>query len=264
MKSCFPIFGRSYWFVSSYLMLLITIPILNYLYENFIEKYPIFLLIGVAIFSILPTLTFNGNLLGSSKLVYYVFKILLWGPIWFMFLYLVIKFLKKRCRNLKLFNRSNRFYFVAWGWCSIFMLMVEIVMYYYGQNGNDFCLKIFSTIRDMQSIPCILGAAFFFLMFKNLYIPYNSSINYIASATFGIFLLHNHESSILIFWKKLFNLTVVSKEWYFIPYSLLLLICIFCVGIIIIEFFRKKVEKILFQNLKIIQLSDNIDDRLNR
>ena len=113
-----------------------------------------------------PTLTFNGNLLGSSKLVHYGFKLLLFGLIWFSFLYFLIKDLRENCKGYKIFHQSKWFYFWIWFACYSVMLVTEVVMYSLGLGGNTFAMDNFSTIRDMQSFPCVLGAAAFFLMFK--------------------------------------------------------------------------------------------------
>lgn len=261
IKSFLPILGRSYWFASSYIILLILIPLLNCVYRK-LKKKGYLILVGVAVFSVVPTLTFNGNLFGPSKLVHYGFKLLLFGPIWFSFLYLLIKYLKENCENYRIFHQSKWFYFWIWLACYSVMLITEVVMYSLGLNGNTFAMDNFSTIRDMQSFPCVLGAAAFFLMFKKTDIVYNKKINFVAATTFGIYLLHTHETSITIFWKELFCLDRISLSWYYVPYSLLLLLLIFGVGISI-EYARKKIENMIFSNRNFLCRLNALDLKIN-
>lgn len=261
IKSFLPILGRSYWFASSYIILLILIPLLNCVYRK-LKKKGYLILVGVAVFSVVPTLTFNGNLFDPSKLVHYGFKLLLFGPIWFSFLYLLIKYLKENCKNYRIFHQSKWFYFWIWLACYSVMLITEVVMYSLGLNGNTFAMDNFSTIRDMQSFPCVLGAAAFFLMFKKTDIVYNKKINFVAATTFGIYLLHTHETSITIFWKELFCLDRISLSWYYVPYSLLLLLLIFGVGISI-EYARKKIENMIFSNRNFLCRLNALDLKIN-
>lgn len=94
VRSFLPVLGRCYWFASSYIILLAIIPLLSRLYEKLEIKWG-HIWIGIIVFSIFPTVTFNGNLFGNSLAVKMFFKILMFGPVWFSFLYFVIRFLKE-------------------------------------------------------------------------------------------------------------------------------------------------------------------------
>lgn len=93
LKSFFPIFGRSYWFASSYIILLFLLPLLNKIYERLKIGWR-HILAGTMLFSILPTLTFNGSLFGDLPVVRLIFKLLQFGPVWFSFLYFLVRYLK--------------------------------------------------------------------------------------------------------------------------------------------------------------------------
>lgn len=99
VKSFLPILGRSYWFASSYMILLLLMPVLNRLYEKWNIRL-VHVLVGMFVFSVLPTVTFNGRLLGNSAFVKIVFKLLMFGPVWFSFLYMLIRYLKPRMKML--------------------------------------------------------------------------------------------------------------------------------------------------------------------
>lgn len=98
VKSILPIMGRSYWFASSYIILLLLVPLLNKVYEKLNVGWPQ-ILAATLIFSILPTLTFNGQLFGNSLVVRIVFKLLMFGPIWFSYLYFVVRYIKTHWKS---------------------------------------------------------------------------------------------------------------------------------------------------------------------
>lgn len=98
VKSILPIMGRSYWFASSYIILLLLVPLLNKVYEKLnVGLYQI--LAATLIFSVLPTLTFNGKLLGNSPVIRLVFKLLMFGPVWFSYLYFVVRYIKTHWKS---------------------------------------------------------------------------------------------------------------------------------------------------------------------
>lgn len=55
------------------------------------------------IFSLLPTFTFNGSILGDSKLIWLFFKLLMWGPIWFWLVLVLIYFFKNHIIQMNIY-----------------------------------------------------------------------------------------------------------------------------------------------------------------
>ena len=131
-----------------------------------------------------------------------------------------------------------------------------------GIKGNAFMLNNYSAIRDMSSFPCLIAAGAFFMIFKKITISQSKVINFIASKTFGIYLLHTHEVIISIFWRELFGLNMISKTRWYLPYSLFLVIIIFAVGIAI-ECVRKRVEEAILKENKSREFFEKIDKKIN-
>ena len=100
------------------------------------------------------------------------------------------------------------------------------------------------------------------MLFKKTDIVYNKKIIFVSATTFGIYLLHTHETSITIFWKELFCLDRISLSWYYVPYSLLLLLLIFGIGISI-EYARKKIENMIFSNRNFLCRLNALDLKIN-
>lgn len=135
-------------------------------------------------------------------------------------------------------------------------------MYGRGIEGNVFMLSNYSTIRDMSSFPCLIAAGAFFMIFKKITIHQSKVINFIATNTFGIYLLHNHTVSIPIFWRGIFGLNVIFKTRWYLLYSFFLVIAIFVVGISI-ECVRKRVEDAILGKKKSKEFFEKIDKIIN-
>ncbi len=260
VKSFLPIIGRSYWFASSYIILLLLLPVLNRFYEKWNIRIG-HIVAGTFIFSILPTVTLNGALLGDSYFIRVVFKLLMFGPVWFSFLYMGVRYFKPILKKMRggvealvavlLFTVS---YFL--------MFLIEAVMYKKGIHGNVFMKNNYSTIRDMSSFPCLTAAIAIFLLFVNLHIRKNRIINRLASNTFGIYLLHTHETIAPVFWRGIFSLSFVVKTRWYVQYCIILVAGIFAVGCVI-EYLRKKLERFIFKLLQRRSLFERIDAAVN-
>ena len=144
-----------------------------------------------------------------------------------------------------------------------FMFLVETMMYRKGIQGNLFMKNNYSTIRDMSSFPCLTAAVSLFLLFGTLHIPKNRQINKMASNTFGIYLLHNHETTIPIFWRGIFSLDTIVKTKGYVPYSVALTAGIFIAGCIV-EHFRRKVERLILNQPRIKVFFQKIDTIVNK
>ncbi len=259
LKSFFPILGRSYWFVSSYIILLFLLPLLNKIYER-LKIGRRHILAGTMLFSILPTLTFNGSLFGDSTVIRLIFKLLMFGPVWFSFLYFLVRYLKTHPSIIG--GGSVRRYITIFLCAYGFMYLVEVLLYREGLQGNAFMRMNYSTIRDMSSFPCLIAAGAFFMIFLKLKIRNRRRINRIASNTFGIYLLHNHETTIPILWRGIFKLDMLSRSVWYLPYSMLLVAVIFGVSMLI-EFIRKRAEHVILDNPCICDLCEQMDSVLN-
>lgn len=240
VKSLLPVIGNNYWYASSYIILLLAIPFINRAWGKItIRKWQIALAIIVC--SIIPTITLNGSLLGDSLLVDVYMKLIKRGPIWFIFVYILMKYIKENYATHKWLHAKARTYFFVFLTAYVIMFGLELVFYVKGIQGNAFALDSYIKVRDMPSILCLIAAGAFFLFFKNIQIPYNKWINLIAADTFGVYLLHNHALSIPIFWHGVSNLSNMAKTAIFPLYAIFIAVMIFVVGMMM-EYVRKRIE----------------------
>lgn len=79
---------------------------------------------------------------------------------------------------------------------------------------------IIGTMYDESSITNIVGGFALFFFFLNLRIKKWPLINYFASGTFGVLLIHDHNFFREIFWKRVFR----TEEWRTSKYFVIILI----------------------------------------
>ena len=88
------------------------------------------------------------------------------------------------------------------------------------RTGQSFVAKDALRFYGTQSILTFLSALFSFLMFKNLKIGYHKWINVIASATFGVYLIHDHPIVRPFLWQTVFRNASYQDSLLIIPYSI--------------------------------------------
>lgn len=260
-RSFFPILGRSYWFASAYIVLLLMIPFIRMIWDRVNKKKEILIFLGI-ILSLIPTLSLNGRIFGSSLIIIWVFKVLRYELVWFPFLYILTDYMKKN----GVIKKQSSVYWLAC-FCLIYLVMwvIEIIMYKAGIDGNDVLLYNYSSVRDMTSVLCLLSSFCFFMYFKEMKKGYSKIINTLGGMTFGIYLLHNHEASIPVIYEKIFNFQEIATSTAFFHYcvvSIAFLVIVFVVAIII-EFFRKKIEYVIFSNSVVNRIINSIQSKID-
>ena len=72
----------------------------------------------------------------------------------------------------------------------------------------------------MQSVLTFLSSVSFFMVFKNLDIGHNKRINTVASATFGVYLIHDNGIMRSFLWDTVFRNSAYQNTVMLIPYSI--------------------------------------------
>ena len=220
LKSIIPILSNSNWFVTSYLLLYISIPYINILIKN-ISKKEHFLLISFMLlcFSILPTI----SLLEQYFSCY----------IWFICLYLVGSYLQLY-RNEENFSKSK--YILIF---SIVSLIVEIAFEYYFHTNIHY-------IGEVNNFIIFTLAIGIFIEFAYKEGFYNKYINYVASSVLGIYLIHDNFILSPIIWQKANLRSYISSPCFWM-YEILVIIIIFVVCLIIDKIRQICIEKTIFK-----------------
>ena len=122
-------------------------------------------------------------------------KGLIIGPLWFSYIYCLMRMIKEK-NILEKIDCSLSL--LGWGMTYLIMFVISLVF----QNAH---------IRDLVSPLCLISALFMFNFIRHLNVKQNAKINFIASTTYGIYLFQVHLCFSSYIWLGLFNLKVLSE-----------------------------------------------------
>lgn len=113
----------------------------------------------------------------------------------------------------------------------------------------------------MSSIPILIISICLLLLFLKLNIKNSCKINIVSSATFGVYLIHDHNLVRINLWGKIFKNAKYSYSSYLIVYSIavVLLVFVICTAI---ELVRKYLIENRYMNMIdsfITRISKKID-----
>ena len=241
IKICFPITYPGWWFASTYFMLYLIHPFLNKLLHDLNKNvYQYLILLLVLCWSIIPTLT--TQLFESNSLL------------WFITLYVIAGYAKIYGFNERLKSKHYFFLFLIVLVCSYLISVSFLVL---GTKRNELAVHAIDFF-GMERFPILLMALFLFMTFAKLKIKYNKWINVIASATFGVYLIHDSSYIRYYIWWNIFKINQYKESLFLIPYSILVVFIIYvlCTGI-------EMVRKVLLERPYIIFVNKYVNLLIN-
>jgi len=225
VKSVIPLIVSQWWFATAYFVLYLIHPYLNILLNNLSrEGYKKFLILIFTCWSIIPTLTSFS--FGSSDIINFVclYSLAAYFRLW-----------GKDFGDKKFILYGIFFLFINFLWavvCDFILLEFPFLklnaLYFY----------------SMMSFFTVLGTLCLFLGFRKLHIKNNKLINIIASATFGVYLIHEHFFVKPFLWQKIFKNASFQDSPYLIPYSICVVLLVFTVCTLI-EILRSKIFRLI-------------------
>ena len=190
IKSILPITFNAEWFVTSYILLYITIPFINALINNLTKKeMSVLIIIFIVCFSILPTI----NLLSEYFSNY----------IWFILLYLVGAYTK--LYENKEFSKYSKCFIVVSS-IAIICVITSIACFNMRRLG----------LLEINSFLVFILAYSIFMDFINKKEYSNSIINYVASSSLGIYLIHDNVIIRAFMWKKLKIGSLIKTKFFWL------------------------------------------------
>ncbi len=228
----FPIGRSTYPFATNFFFLMLLSPFINLLIKALDRKnYLRLLAVSFVIFSLIPTIIE----------VRYPYENL----VWFVFLYLLAGFV--RLYPMPLFDRKWLALGVAAGcYCIIagYRAMLGALL------PHIPILRFIPPAMTSRSnaVPVLLCALGLLLFFKNVKVKGSRIINLIASATFGVYLLHDHSKAMRqLLWKDLFDCRPFLSDTAALTWRILAAVAaVFAVGIVIDLIRQYALEKPLF------------------
>lgn len=233
IKVCLPITYPGWWFASTYFMLYLIHPFLNKLLHGLSKtEYQYLILMMVLCWSIIPTAT--TQLFESNSLL------------WFVTLYGIAGYVNLYGGNQKL---QSKHYFSLYFMVLIITYTVSTTFLFLGTKKEEWSTHAIDFF-EIERLPILLMAITLFMGFVTLKMNYHKWINMIASATFGVYLIHDSSYIRYYLWTNIFKINQYQDSTFLILYSILVVFILY-VSCTMIDLIRKKlVEKpyILFVN----------------
>ena len=233
IKVCLPITYPGWWFASTYFMLYLIHPFLNKLLHGLSKtEYQYLILMMVLCWSIIPTAT--TQLFESNSLL------------WFVTLYGIVGYVNLYGGNQKL---QSKHYFSLYFMVLIITYTVSTTFLFLGTKKEEWSTHAIDFF-EIERLPILLMAITLFMGFVTLKMNYHKWINMIASATFGVYLIHDSSYIRYYLWTNIFKINQYQDSTFLILYSILVVFILY-VSCTMIDLIRKKlVEKpyMLFVN----------------
>lgn len=241
-----PFIHNTYWFVTSYLLLMIFSPLLNSAINAMSrQKFKMILFVLVGIYCI-----FNNIV----KLINPVDMTAGYGVLWFIVLYLSAAYIRK---YYKPSNKPAK-YFVAYFVTVVLNLTFHTVFGRLGQVWDN------GMVRDYNNILVYFGAIFLFLAFLNLNVKnltVRKVILFISPLTFAVYLIHESPFVSPYLWNMINvnNWCVENPLFIFFALGTILVLFLFCCAI---EYVRKIIFKYLRIDYLIKKFSDCTENKI--
>jgi len=200
LASIFPTVKGTYWFATSYIVLLLLSPYINKLLLKLTQKqHKALIVLFVVIWCFIPT--FLDASFPGSDLAYFVA------------LYVIAAYI--RLYPLKA-NPSRHFaLFGFWA----FILLASIASMSYLLNYSGVFRKYITYFADYNKLPGAMCALELFLAMTQTKPFYSKLINGIAATSFGIYLIHDNFLIRSFLWKTIFNnAAYVDTPFYFVHF----------------------------------------------
>lgn len=241
--SLFPITYNMYWFATTYVVMYLLSPYINFILNNINKKQHLTLIIILLILvSIIPSIFVDSKMFSDNL-------------IRFIFLYITAAYIKKYVPAL---NKKTTFGMATLGGVLLFGISLL-----YTKLGFDKYITVYNT---MTTVPMLLLTISSFLFFRDLKIDNNNKIiPFFASSAFAVYLIHINR----YFRVYLFNNILHIQDFYdsntllLAGYILIASIIIY-ISCSIIDFIRRKLlEEPLFKLKFLDNLFDKIDNNIN-
>lgn len=211
-NSFFPITTSQWWFASTYFVLYLIHPFINKALLSISQKaYQGILLAAAFCWCIIPTFTKSG--FESNSLL------------WFVFLYALSGYIKLYGLNPKI---KNYHYAVTALIATVITYLSSVLISFAGTKISSFNLPS-NYFYDTQSLTVFFISVCMFMTFATTSIKSNKFINTVASATFGVYLIHENHFMRNILWQTIFKNSIYQNTLKIIPVSVIAVIIVYTV-----------------------------------
>lgn len=214
--SLFPITYSKWWFASNYFVLFLLHPFINKLLHSIDKRtYQRLLILLFICWSVIPTITKQDY--KSNSLV------------WFVTVYTLAGYIRLYGLNNKL---KSKHYFALFFVFTAISYIIYSVLTSLGAEWVD-TIKYIPYHYGQNTVHILLVSVSLFMAFATLQMKYHKWINVIASASFGVYLIHDNGIIRPILWNTLFKNAEYQDSLMLIPYSIMAVCIVFAVCTVI-------------------------------
>lgn len=213
-----PLTTFRWWFATTYCILYLLSPFLNRMMQSLDQRgFQKLLLLAAVLWSVIPSVVnltyFMSSDMDRNNLI------------WFVYLYFLGGYFRLYPTERA---RSAAWYFTGAAVSGILIFLSMLWLNNMGK-GNAFYVIHAGILSSFWSLPALLMSVYLFAGFLHIRVGSSRLINTIASATFGVYLLHDDGYMREFLWKILFKNAQYTHSRLLIPYSLAVIACVYVV-----------------------------------
>lgn len=245
IKAFMPITQRTWWFASAYFVLFLIHLYLNAFLRSLNKReYQHYLLLLLFLWCIIPTFLLSS--FESNDLI------------WFITLYSVAGYFRLYGMNEKVNQHAGKLaiiiMLITYASCVLFTLLGTKWPFF--ENHRTF-------FYGANKLPTFLTSVCLLIAFSNLKIGCTKWLNRISSATFGVYLMHEHFILRPILWKNIFHNASYQDSLLLIPYSIAVMIIVYGICTLIDLLRQRFIEQIFMKSVdrnieKVSELFDRV------
>lgn len=248
VTSCFPLTQKKYWFMTTYLLMYLLTPLLNFA-VNAMDKGKLrMVVLSFFVFYVVLGSVFSWKAFAEMSES---------SPLFFCFLYLVGAYLAKYPPHIK----------IRWAWLyvgiclgtGIYQIILAKIVETY---GNTFIADVLNGfVNGYTSVTSVVGSVALTMTFAGKTLPGNGKtarvLAFFSSLTLGVYLIHDHNSVRGLLWTAA-GLEELQGSMLLLPAALGVSVLIF-VACSLLEWGRKKLFSLCRVNAAIDKIGDAID-----
>ena len=213
VRSFFPILTNYWWFITTYFIVYLLHPFINMALHNINRKaYAVMLVIMLVLWSVIPTMAKSAVITSIFPVFsgYEEEAVQFSRIVWFVFLYCLAGFVRLHVATRKL--NYLPFLLVALG-VYVVMYVITIAVFVGFKSTHYY--------NDMQTLQMLVPAVLLLCACACAKPRNNKVINFLASSTLGVYLLHEHGlTTRKFFWGEMFRGPDYADKPILILYSL--------------------------------------------
>ena len=255
VRSFFPILTNYWWFITTYFIVYLLHPFINMALRNINQKaYVVMLVIMFVLWSLIPTISKSLVITNIIPVFsgYEMEAVQFSRIVWFVFLYCLAGFVR-----LHVATKNLNFKPFLWVAVAVFVvLFIVSIAVFAGFKSNHY-------YNDMETLQMLIPAVLLLCACACAEPHNNKVINFIASSTLGVYLLHEHGPTTRPYiWKDLFHGSEFADKPILILYALGALAAVFVVCLAIDLAYTYSIELLLKKALE-TEKGNKLCDRLS-